>query len=122
MSRMKLLLDVVADLRSLADSLQAVADAAVQGGQEQPDQGREEKPVQKPEKKSAAKEMEPLAEVPAPEAKPLTLEEVRAALAEKSRAGHTAEVKALLIKHGADKLSDIDPAEYPALLAEAEVL
>lgn len=122
MSRMKLLLDVVSDLRSLADSLQAVADAAVQGGPEQPDQGPEEKPVQKPEKKSAAKEMEPLAEVPAPEAKPLTLEEVRAALAEKSRAGHTAEVKALLIKHGADKLSDIDPAEYPALLAEAEVL
>ena len=30
--------------------------------------------------------------------------------------------KALLLKHGADKLSDIDPAEYPALLAEAEVL
>mgnify|MGYP000305600539 CR=1 FL=1 len=53
-----------------------------------------------------------------PEPKPLTLEQVRAALAEKSRAGHTAEVKTLLIKHGADKLSDIDPAEYPALLAE----
>ena len=45
-----------------------------------------------------------------------------AVLAEKSRAGHTAEVKALLLKHGADKLSDIDPAEYPALLADAEVL
>jgi hypothetical protein len=25
-------------------------------------------------------------------------------------------------KHGAAKLSEIDPAEYPALLAEAEVL
>ena len=61
-------------------------------------------------------------ETPAPEEKPLTLEQVRAALAEKSRAGHTAEVKALLLKHGADKLSDIDPAEYPALLADAEVL
>lgn len=59
---------------------------------------------------------------PAPEEKPLTLEEVRAVLAEKSRAGHTAEVKALLTKHGADKLSDIDPAKYPALLADAEVL
>lgn len=57
-----------------------------------------------------------------PEEKPPTLEEVRAVLAEKSRAGHTAEVKALLTKHGADKLSEIDPAEYPALLAEAEVL
>lgn len=122
MSRMKLLLDVVYDLRSLADSLQAVADAAVQGGPEPPDQSPEEKPVQKPEKKNAAKETEPPTEAPVPEAEPLTLEQVRAALAEKSRAGHTAEVKTLLIKHGADKLSDIDPAEYPALLAEAEVL
>ena len=57
-----------------------------------------------------------------PEEKPLTLEEVRAVLAEKSRAGHTAEVKELLAKHGADKLSEIDPAEYAALLTEAEVL
>ena len=116
MSKMKLLLDVVSDLRSLADSLQAVADAVAQGGQEQPDQTTEEKPAQKPEKKNVAKQVEKA------EPKPLTLERVRAALAEKSRAGHTAEVKALLIKHGADKLSDIDPAEYPALLAEAEVL
>ena len=116
MSKMKLLLDVVSDLRSLADSLQAVADALAQGGQEQPDQTTEEKPTQKPEKKNVAKQVEKA------EPKPLTLEQVRAALAEKSRAGHTSEVKALLIKHGADKLSDIDPAEYPALLAEAEVL
>ena len=116
MSKMKLLLDVVSDLRSLADSLQAVADAVAQNGQEQPDQTTEEKPAQKPEKKNVAKQVEK------PEPKPLTLEQVRAALAEKSRAGHTAEVKTLLIKHGADKLSDIDPAEYPALLAEAEVL
>lgn len=116
MSKMKLLLDVVSDLRSLADSLQAVADAVAQGGQEQPDQTTEEKPTQKPEKKNVAKQVEKA------EPKPLTLEQVRAALAEKSRAGHTAEVKALLIKHGADKLSDIDPAEYLALLAEAEVL
>lgn len=122
MSKIKLLLDVVSDLRSLADSLQAVADAAVQGGPEQSDQGSEEKPVQKPEKKNAAKKAETPVKAPAPETKTLTLEEVRAALAEKSRAGHTAEVKALLIKHGADKLSDIDPAEYPALFAEAEVL
>ena len=116
MSKMKLLLDVVSDLRSLADSLQAVADAVAQGGQEQPDQTTEERTAQEPEKKTAAKKEEKA------EPKPLTLELVRAALAEKSRAGHTSEVKALLIKHGADKLSDIDPAEYLALLAEAEVL
>ena len=122
MSKIKLLLEVVSDLRSLANSLQAVADAVAQGGQEQPDQTTEEKLAQKPEKKTTAKKQEPPIETPVPESKPLTLEQVRAALAEKSRAGHTAEVKALLLKHGADKLSDIDPAEYPALLADAEVL
>lgn len=120
MSRMKLLLDVVSDLRSLADSLQAVADAAVQGGPEQLGQNPEEKPAQKPEKKTAAKRAEPPVEKPEP--KPLTLEQVRAVLAEKSRAGHTAEVRALLLKHGADKLSEVNPAEYPALLADVEVL
>lgn len=56
MSKMKLLLDVVSDLRSLADSLQAVADAVAQGGQEQMDQTTEEKPVQKPEKENYRKE------------------------------------------------------------------
>jgi hypothetical protein len=52
----------------------------------------------------------------------VTLGRVRAVLAEKSRAGHTAGVRKLLEKHGAEKLSDIDPSGYPALLAEAEVL
>lgn len=61
-------------------------------------------------------------EVSAPVKNPITLETVRAVLAEKSRAGHTAKVRELLEKHGAKKLSEINPAEYPALLAEAEVL
>ena len=52
----------------------------------------------------------------------LTLEEVRAVLAEKSRKGHTAEIRSLLQKYGADKLSQLDPASYKALLTEVEVL
>lgn len=54
--------------------------------------------------------------------KPITLEAVRSVLAEKSRAGFTAEVRVLLEKHGAAKLSEIDPAKYVALMADAEVL
>ena len=57
-----------------------------------------------------------------PTSKPLTLEEVRAVLAEKSRNGHTAKIRELLEKYGAAKLSEIDPKKYAALLAEAEVL
>ena len=51
-----------------------------------------------------------------------TLEEVRAVLSEKSRAGFTAQVKALLQAHGADRLSAVSPSEYAALLKEAEAL
>lgn len=54
--------------------------------------------------------------------KQYSLTEVRALLAEKSRAGFTAEVRELLSKHGADKLSGIDPSEYAALVADVEVL
>ena len=57
-----------------------------------------------------------------PTSKPLTLEDVRAVLAEKSRNGHTAKIRELLKKYGAAKLSEIDPQKYAALLAEAEVL
>ena len=51
-----------------------------------------------------------------------SLETVRAVLADKSRAGHTAEIRALLEKYGGTKLSQIDPANYNALLKDAEVL
>ncbi len=69
-------------------------------------------------------EEQPKEEVAAkPEPKPqLTLEQVRAVLADKSRAGHTAAVRELLQKYGASKLSQIDPANYEALMREAEVL
>ena len=53
---------------------------------------------------------------------PLTLEAVRAVLANKSRAGYTAQIRSLLQKYGADKLSGIDPANYKALLADVEGL
>ena len=58
----------------------------------------------------------------APAEPALTLEQVRAVLADKSRKGHTAEIRALLQKYGASKLSGIDPANYKALLADVEVL
>lgn len=128
MGKVKLLLDVIGDLRSLADSLQAVADAVAdndvaeaemtttkesEGTGKAGKAGKPAKNTAKKDTKAAKSELEE---------KALTLEEVRAVLAEKSRAGHTAKVKELLIQHGAEKLSEVDPAEYPALLADAEVL
>lgn len=46
--------------------------------------------------------------------------EVRKKFAEMSRAGHTDALKELLKKHGADKLSSVDPSKYAALIADAE--
>jgi hypothetical protein len=50
------------------------------------------------------------------------LEAVRAVLADKSRSGLTAQVRALIEKYGASKLSEVDPGNYKALMAGAEVL
>lgn len=103
MSKVKLLLDVVEDLHSLADSVQAVADAMLQN-----------EPTVDAEPKTPTPTLVPKKE--------LTLEEVRAVLGEKSRAGFTSEIQALLKKYGAPKLSGIDPKHYEALLKDVEVL
>lgn len=66
---------------------------------------------------------EALTEKAQAEQKPaLTLEQVRAVLAEKSHKGHTAAIRELLQRYGASKLSKIDPQHYEALLREAEEL
>lgn len=101
MSQIKLLLDVIEGMHSLADSIQVVAEAMA--GNEHVDP-----PQQQPlteEKKIG-----------------VTLEQVRAVLADKSQAGFTAEVRGLLEKYGAPKLSQIDPSNYEALMADAEGL
>ena len=57
-----------------------------------------------------------------PKPKPVTLAQVRAVLAEKSRCGHTAQVRELLQRHGAAKLSAINPTEFESLLSEAAAI
>lgn len=95
------LLKVVEDIRSLADSIQAVCSLVIDSLPKETDT-----PKALPEKK--------------PEQIPL--EKVRGVLAEKSRSGKTAEVRAIIQKYGADRLSGIDPKDYAAVLADAEVL
>lgn len=57
------------------------------------------------------------------ESKPvITIEQVRAVLAEKSQAGLTSQVKDLLTQFGSVKLSGIDPARYPELIEAAKAL
>ena len=103
MSKVQLLLNVIRDLHSLADSIQAVADAMSEN--EHPIDESQHPSITETSDKSTVK-----------------LEQVRAVLAEKSHDGFTAEIRALLQKHGADKLSLIDPFEYASLMKDAEAL
>lgn len=106
MSKMKLLLDVVDDMRRLANSLQTVADCIV-GNTDADDQLDSQQPTPQSEK---------------PKTPVITIDQVRAVLAEKSGQGKTKEVKALLYKYDAGKLSGVKPEDYPALMEEAQRL
>ena len=99
MSKMAEMAQTIEELRSAAGSINAAADWLYQ--QFSGDDAPAKKEKSKPE---------------------IKLEDVRAILAEKSRAGHTAEVRALLQKYGAAKLLTVDPANYEALLKDAEVI
>ena len=49
----------------------------------------------------------------------ITLEQIRTVLAEKSGEGKRKEVKELLFKYDAGKLSGVNPVDYPLLMEEA---
>lgn len=79
-----------------------------------------DKPAEEP-KKEAPKAAKAKAEKSAkgPE-EVITIEQVRAVLAEKSQAGFTAQVKALLESFDANKLSAVKPEDYKDLMAAAQ--
>lgn len=65
----------------------------------------------------------PIHGINAPEAEhPITLEEIRAVLVAKSKLGGQEQVKALIMKYGAVKLTEVNPLDYTDLLKEAERL
>ena len=104
MSKMKrileVLLDVVDNLEALSGNLRDMADAF---------------------KAECCVDAEPeVKKTPAAVQPKVTLEQVRAVLADKSQAGYTTEVRDLIAKYGSSKLSGLDPRHYPAILKEAE--
>ena len=84
---------VVKDLEMLTSHLKELLEST--------EDGKVEKPKAEPSKK-------------------IGLEDVRAVLAKLSQHGKTAEVKDLLTKYGATKLSDVDEDKYKDLLKDAE--
>ena len=97
MSRIKLMMEVKEDAENLAASIRTLLDAL-----ESDEELEEVKPNE--------------------EEKVYELEEVRKILADKSRAGYTDQIRDLLQKYGAKKLSEIDPSNYKDLVADVEKL
>lgn len=65
-------------------------------------------------------EVEPVKVEPAPVK--FTFTDVRKAFSAKSYAGFTDQVKALITKYGAEKLSGVNEKYYPALMADLEAI
>lgn len=61
-------------------------------------------------------------EEPAEEEKPISFTEFRALCANKSRAGHTEAIKAMILDTGAHKLSEVEPNRYRELYQRVEAL
>lgn len=57
----------------------------------------------------------------APAAATVTIEQVRAAVAEK-RTTHRQEIKDILTKHGSESVTTLDPSKYAAVLTEIKAL
>ena len=129
MSKIKLALDIVSDLKALAESIEALVQAMETNEIAPIDETNEEPTKKKSKTKAKVEESEnkepevgeatietPIEE--APEEKQPSLEEVRAAMADKSRDGHREAVKAIITKYGANNLSSLDSKHYAAALKE----
>lgn len=121
MSKIKFTINVTADSQTIARIVKMIKKEMKDG----------EIPVMPEPTKETAEEMgkPPVAKATEPDGVPWeedkhipTLEEIRALLADKSRNSHSAEVKALISKYGADKLSEVDPSKYPEMFKEAEAI
>lgn len=99
MNKTKIIQEIIVHLKGITDSLEALTEAS-ETHQTEPEVKAEEK---------VAEEKKP---------KKPTLEEVREAMAEKSKAGHREEVKAILLKYDAKKLTSLDEKHYADVLKE----
>jgi hypothetical protein len=100
---------LIAVANLLADLTSAVAEVAAEFG--------EVKRVEKPAAETQPAELQPAEKANAQ--KQPSMEEVRAILADISRNGKTEDMKALLHKFGATRLSEIKPEDYTALIEAA---
>ena len=105
MSKMSDMAQAIEELRGAAATINDIANRLTEAFSAEP------QPVEETTT-APAKEPEPV----------LAFEDVRAILADKSREGFTAQIRELLQKYGASKLSEVDAKNYKALIADVEGL
>lgn len=115
MSKTKLLLNVVEDVRSLINSYQTLSDDL----QELCEAFSENETTAVSTSDSGLNETSAEDKTNEPT---ITLEEVRTVLAKLAQGGKQAELKALIGKFGASRLSEVDSKHYPAILKEVEAM
>lgn len=135
----KIYLNIEADTaEEMLNAIKTLAknETAVTAAPEKPARTRNAKEIAQPaeETSHAPVEDKPAEDKPAEETTPepvkeketeppkITIEEVRTKLADLSKSGKQAEVKALISKFGASKLTDIPAEKYPELLDAAKEL
>ncbi len=111
MSKMSELSQVLDDLVACGEGLIRTANALrdIFSAEQEP----ETQPETKEAPTAASREEQPTG---------YTFAEVRKAFSAKSHAGYTEQVRALITRYGADKLSAVKEEDYPALMADLEAL
>ena len=121
MSKTKLALDVVQDLRSLADSLEALANAAAG---DVPEQAASEPPTSTHPTpiEPVTRPLQPDHQQTQSDAHGLTIVELRAFVAERSTPQNRPKIKEILTRYGVKKLTELPEEYYAAVKAEVAKL
>lgn len=104
----------------VAESIRAMAALQMQGTEAE-DKKKEKTDIEKSGKSVKAEKADEKDTMDSGK-KEVTVEDIRAVLAQKSQDGKSKEIKELLGKFGAVKLSAVKPEDFPVLLQEAQVL
>lgn len=125
MSRMSELSQILDELTACGESMVKAA-AALRSfySAEEPDTQPSETAASENQslEKGKSEGQNPVASSPKAETPAISFTDVRKAFADKAHAGYTEQVKALIAKHGADRLSGISEEEFPELMAELEAI
>ena len=114
MSRVQLLYDLVQDLRTVADDVQAIADALMQ---------TDDVPALPERKAIPQTTAAPAADTGNAEpTEPITKEHVREVLKRLSRSGYRDAVQNLILSYGVGTFSELPESEYADILKQAEAI